>query len=62
MVKMVGLQLNDRLKGSLRKGMVVGGVACVLSLVTMNGLDGVNIMGQTVPLLPPPLRYWAGTR
>ena len=50
MVKMVGLQLNDRLKGSLRKGMIVGGVAGALSLVVMNGLDGVNIMGQTVIL------------
>ena len=46
---MVGLQLNDRLKGSLRKGMIVGGVAGVLSLVVMNGLDGVPIFGQTVP-------------
>ena len=46
---MVGLQLNDRLKGSLRKGMIVGGVAGVLSLVVMNGLDGVSIFGQTVP-------------
>ena len=49
MVKMVGLQLNDRLKGSLRKGMIVGGVAGVLSLVVMNGFDGVPIFGQTVP-------------
>ena len=49
MVKMVGLQLNDRLKGSLRKGMIVGGVAGILSLVTMNGFDGVPIFGQTVP-------------
>ena len=46
---MVGLQLNDRLKGSLRKGMIVGGVAGVLSLVVMNGLDGVAIFGKTVP-------------
>ena len=46
---MVGLQLNDRLKGSLRKGMIVGGVAGVLSLVVLNGLDGVPIFGQTVP-------------
>ena len=46
---MVGMQLNDRLKGSLRKGMIVGAVAGVLSLVVMDGLNGVNIMGQTVP-------------
>ena len=46
---MVGLQLTDRLKGSFRKGMIVGGVAGVLSLVVMNGIDGVPIFGQVVP-------------
>ena len=46
---MVGLQLNDRLKGSLRKGLIVGAVAGVLSLVVMDGLNGVAIFGQTVP-------------
>ena len=46
---MVGLQLNDRLKGSLRKGMIVGVVAGVLSVLVLDGLEGVTMIGQTVP-------------
>ena len=46
---MVGLQLNDRLKGSLRKGMIVGAVAGVLSVLVLDGLEGVTMIGQTVP-------------
>ena len=46
---MVGLQLNDRLKGSLRKGAIVGGISGVLSLLLMDGLTGVHIFGQVVP-------------
>ena len=46
---MVGLQLNDRLKGSLRKGMIVGMVSGVLSVLVLDGLEGVTMIGQTVP-------------
>ena len=46
---MVGLALSDRLKGSLRKGAIVGAVAGVLSIVVLNGGDGVFVFGQTFP-------------
>ena len=46
---MVGLALSDRLKGSLRKGAIVGAVAGVLSIVGLNGMDGIFVFGQTVP-------------
>ena len=46
---MVGLALSDRLKGSLRKGAIVGAVAGVLSIAALSGTDGVFVFGQTVP-------------
>ena len=46
---MVGLALSDRLKGSLRKGAIVGAVAGALSMAVLNGGDGVFVFGQTVP-------------
>ena len=46
---MVGLALSDRLKGSLRKGAIVGAAAGVLSLFVLNGGEGVFVYGQTVP-------------
>ena len=46
---MVGLALSDRLKGSLRKGMIVGAVAGALSVVGLSGMDGVFVFGHTVP-------------
>ena len=46
---MVGLALSDRLKGSLRKGLIVGAVSGVLSIAVLNGMDGVFVFGNTVP-------------
>ena len=46
---MVGLALSDRLKGSLRKGLIVGAIAGVGSIVFLSGSDGIFVFGQTVP-------------
>ena len=46
---MVGLQLSDRLKGSLRKAAIVGGVSGVLSALVMDGFNGVSVFGMEVP-------------
>ena len=46
---MVGLALSDQLKGSLRKGMIVGALSGALSIAVLNGMDGVAVFGHTFP-------------
>ena len=46
---MVGLALSDKLKGSLRKGMMVGATAGVLSVLVLDGLNPINMFNMQVP-------------
>lgn len=47
MLKMVAL--SAQLSSSLQKGAIVGAVSGVLSVLVLDGMSGVQVLGQTVP-------------
>lgn len=42
-------QLDARMKAALRKGMIVGAVSGVLSVLVLDGMQGVHVFGHVVP-------------